>query len=293
MSDNYTTGATGGSNVKIAILFGAVIALLAANVYLFLQVDRLRTDLGKMGEALTNQVSAIQQSAQISTQTARRNVETLRDELETARRQAKMAAGEAKVEAQKHADSLAKQLEAEQKKQSAALKGEVAQVKQEVKQEAQATDAKIGAVNAEVGTVKSEVASTKSELDKTISELKSVKGDLGVQSGLIATNGKELAALIAKGDRNYYEFNLGKTKAPYKVGDISMLLKKADNKKNRYTIEVYADDKRVEKKDKTINEPVQFLVAKGGRTPYEIVVNEVRKDSIVGYLVTPKVTTPR
>ena len=162
----------------------------------------------------------------------------------------------------------------------------------EVKQDAKATEAKIGEVNAEVGTVKTDVANTKGELEKTISDLKSVKGDLGMQSGLIATNRKEFDALVARGDRNYFEFNL-KTKTPVKVGDIALLLKKADNKKNRFTVEVTADDKKVEKKDKTINEPIQFLVAKGGRTPYEIIVNEVRKDAIVGYLSTPKVSVPR
>ena len=71
-----------------------------------------------------------------------------------------------------------------------------------------------------------------------------------------------------------------------------MLLKKTDPKKNKYTIELVADDKRVEKKDKNLNEPVQFYVAKA-RQPYEIVVNEVKKDQIVGYLTTPKVQSAR
>jgi hypothetical protein len=115
---------------------------------------------------------------------------------------------------------------------------------------------------------------------------------LGVQSGLIATNGKELAALKALGERNYFEFNLTKTKEPRKVGDITVLLKKTDPKKNKYTIELVADDKKYEKKDKNLNEPVQFYVAKA-RQPYEIVVNEVKKYQIVGYLTTPKVQSAR
>ena len=71
-----------------------------------------------------------------------------------------------------------------------------------------------------------------------------------------------------------------------------VLLKKADPKKNRYTIELTADDKVVEKKDRTINEPLQFLVAKA-RQPYEIVVNDIKKDQIVGYLAIPKVQAAR
>ena len=111
-------------------------------------------------------------------------------------------------------------------------------------------------------------------------------------SGLIATNGKELAALRALGERNYTEFKLGKTKGPQRVGDIAVFLKKTDPKKNKYTIDVIADDKTVEKKDKGVNEPVQFIVSRASQ-PYELIVNEVRKDMIVGYVAAPKVQTPR
>lgn len=280
---------SGGSGLKIPILFGAVIALLAANVYLFLQLDRLRSDVSKMRESLMTEVANLREASSVTTQTNRRNLDTLREELEAARRQASVAAGQAKVEAQKHAEDLAKRLEEEQKRQTQAVKTEI----KEVKQVASDTSAKVGEVKTEVGTVRTEVAATKSELEKTIADLKRVTGDLGVQSGLIATNAKELAALKALGDRNIYEFSLAKTKAPQRVGDIAMQLKKADQKRNRFTVDVVADDKKVEKKDKNINEPLQFYVSKGGRIPYEIVVNEVKKDLIVGYLSTPKVMVSR
>jgi hypothetical protein len=128
---------------------------------------------------------------------------------------------------------------------------------------------------------------TDSELKKTISNLNSVKGDMGVQSGLIATNANELAALKRLGERNYFEFKLGKSKQRQRVGDITLLLKKTDPKRNKYTVEVMADDKLTEKKDRNVNEPVQFYTAKA-RQPYELVVNSVAKDQIAGYLATPK-----
>ncbi len=140
--------------------------------------------------------------------------------------------------------------------------------------------------------MKTEVASTKSELDKTISELKSVRGDLGVQSGLIATNSTELTALRALGDRNYTEFKILKSKQFQKVGSVQMQLKKADPKRNKYTIQLIADDKTVEKKDKTTNEPVQFYMS-GARQPYEIVVNEVQKGPDRRLPVGPKVMQAR
>jgi chromosome segregation ATPase len=215
-------------------------------------------------------------------------MDALRQELETARAQAARAAGQAKVDAQKHAERLAAQLAAEQQKQveqqqqvASALSSEITTVK-----EATST------ANTKIGEVSQDVASTKSELQSTIADLKRMTGDMGVMSGLIATNASELSALKSLGERNYYEFNLKKMNQPQKVGDISLRLRKTDVKANKYTVEVLADDKRVEKKDKNTNEPVQFYAAKS-RMPYELVVNEIRKDQIIGYLSAPKVQMAR
>jgi hypothetical protein len=161
-----------------------------------------------------------------------------------------------------------------------------------VRDDANSTKSRVGEVSTDLASVKTDAAATKAELEKTISDLKSTKGDLGVQSGLIATNGKELAALRALGERNYTEFRLTKEKTPRKVGDVQMRLKAADMKKNRYTIELIADDKLVEKRDKTINEPVQFMLSRATQ-PFEIVVNEVKKDMIAGYISSPKVQQTR
>jgi hypothetical protein len=115
---------------------------------------------------------------------------------------------------------------------------------------------------------------------------------MGVMSGLIATNSKDLVALRELGERNYFEFDLKKGATTQKVGDVTISLKKSDPKHERYTVSVMADDKRVEKRDKTVNEPVQLYVS-DSRQPYEIVVNQIKKDEIVGYLSTPKVKLAR
>jgi len=283
--NHYPPAPSGGSGLKIPILFGAVIALIAANIYLFVQLDHARTDMSKMRDSLLSEIAGMKETSHVSSQTARRNLESLQEALVEARRQAASAAGQAKVDASRHAEELAKKLQAEQARATQAVKSEISEVRQS------ATE-KIGAVSTEVGAVKTDVASTRSELDKTISELKRVIGDLGQTSSLVATNGKEIAALKALGDRNIFEFAIAKSKQPQKVGDITIQLKKADQKRNRFTIDVVADDKKVEKKDKNINEPVQFYVAKA-RQPYEIVVNTVSKNRIAGYLATPKVQNPR
>ena len=92
----------------------------------------------------------------------------------------------------------------------------------------------------------------------------------------------------ALGERNYFEFVVRRTDAPHRIGDISLTLRKADPKRSRFTIAVLADDKTVEKRDRTINEPIQLYVAHN-RQPYEIVVNKVNKNEVAGYLSTPKV----
>jgi hypothetical protein len=118
-------------------------------------------------------------------------------------------------------------------------------------------------------------------------------GDMGVMSGLIATNAKELQYLKDHGDRHIHEFTLTrKQKAQHPVRDVALVLKKADAKRSRFTLEVNADDRVIEKKDRTANEPVQFYVSRS-RQPYEIVVNKVEKDSVSGYLAVPKLLIAR
>jgi hypothetical protein len=282
-----------GSGIKIPILFGAVIALVAANIYLFLQLDKTRTDIAKMQDATAVQISSVRETSSVSTQTAKKNIEVLQDKLEAAKRQATALTGQAKADAILKAEQLSARLESAQKQQEVKVASQFAEVKEENKAVAGQIGEKIGEVKTEVGSVKTDLASTRTGLEKTIAGLKSTQGDLGVQSGLIATNYKELVALKQLGERNYFEFNLVKSKQMVRVGDITMQLKKTDPKKNKYTVEIVADDLHVEKKDKNVNEPIQFLVAKGGRIPYEIVVNAVKKDAIVGYLATPKVQAAR
>ncbi|MCE5308954.1 MAG: hypothetical protein LLG20_15050 [Acidobacteriales bacterium] len=277
-----------GSGPMIPIMLGVIIALAIATIYMFWQMNKVQKDVATLKDAMATEISGLKQASTVTTAANRQHLENLRTELEAARQQAAVAAGSAKVEAQKHAEELSRRLEAETKRQQQALRTEIGAVKET----ATATSTKVGEVSTEVGTVKTEVAANKAELDKTIAELKRATGDLGVQSGLIATNSKELAALKALGERNYFEFNLAKSKQPQRVGDIMMTLKKADQKRNRFTLEVIADDKKVEKKDKNLNEPLQFYVARA-RQPYEIVVNEVKKDRVTGYLATPKVQQSR
>lgn len=159
--------------------------------------------------------------------------------------------------------------------------------------EHQATQQKISSVSSDVSGVKTDVGGVKTDLNSTQTELKadevqmqSMKGDLGVESGLIATNQKELDYLKEKGDRNYYQFTLRKGhREP--VSTVSLELKKADPKHNRYTLYVFADDRKFEKKNRELNEPVQFYTGKENYL-YELVVNSIGHNVVSGYIATPK-----
>ena len=287
-SPTYLESQPDRSGLKTALVAGALIALVAANVYLYVQLDHVRTDLAKTRESMQTELANLRDASSVNTASQSRHIETLKEELESARNQARTMSSQAKAEALAHAEQLAKQLEAEQTKAQQQLSSDISGVKQYADTANASLTSKITDVSTDVGGVKTEVASTRDELQKTIAQLKSVQGDLGVTSGLVATNGQELAALKLKGERNYLDIKLGKTKQPVRFGDVTLLLKKTDPKKNRYSVDVMADDKLTEKRDRNINEPVQFYTAKGGHTPYELVINSVGKDQIVGYLSTPK-----
>lgn len=142
-------------------------------------------------------------------------------------------------------------------------------------------------VATEVGTAKTDIANTKADLEITKAKLESTIGDLNVQSGLIARNAQELELLKHRGDRDYYEFALDKGAHPKPISTISLQLKKVDTKRNRFTLNVIADDKTIEKKDRTLFEPLQFYTGKDHML-YELVVNEVAKNRVSGYVSTPK-----
>ena len=178
------------------------------------------------------------------------------------------------------ARSLSASLKRQQEVNNAKLREQIGAVEQD-------TSAKLGQVATEISGTKSDVAATKADLEATKSKLQSTVGDLGVQSGLIARNHDEVEELKRLNQRDIFEFDLKKSQGVQRIGPIQVKLNKVDTKRFKYTMNVVADDKTIEKKDKTVGEPVQFYV-RGARAPYEIVVFEGSKDHAKGYLSTPK-----
>lgn len=155
-----------------------------------------------------------------------------------------------------------------------------------VQQQIGAVSTDVSGVKTDVGGVKTDLNTTKTQLRETQAQLQSMKGDLGIQSGLIATNAKELDVLKHMGDRRYYEFTLAKHHRQA-VSTVALELRKADPRHNRFTLVVFSDDKQILKKDRSLDEPIQFFTGRN-HLLYELVVNNIpNKNEIQGYIATP------
>jgi hypothetical protein len=173
-------------------------------------------------------------------------------------------------------------LERQQKAAAAKLSAEQ---RQQGKQLAAVTG-EVSGVKTDVGAAKTDIQRTQTDLAATNAKLERTIGDLGVQSGLIAHTREELDVLRRKGERNYYDFTLRKN-ALTRVSTVSLQLKKVNPKKSQFTLNVIADDRTIEKKNRNLLEPLQFYTGRD-RMLYEVVVFSADKHSITGYLSTPK-----
>lgn len=164
----------------------------------------------------------------------------------------------------------------------------LATIKQDTGRQLGAINGSISGVQGDVSTNKKAIADTRAELEATQAKLKSTIGDLGIQSGLIATTRDQLAVLEKSGQRAYYQFSLNKhNNKPVRVGALWLRLRKVDPKHGKYNVDVYVNDTRIEKKDKYLDEPVQFLVG-SDHALNELVVYQMDKNTVTGYVSAPK-----
>ncbi len=252
------------SNVGKWILIVLAVAYAGASAFFIYDQH------GKLEKVTQDQTASQKQIGDLSKrmQSAEADSETLAQQLGMTKKELATRANELQRQQQAAAASIAAQAEQE-KKDVSAVSGEV------------------GSVKTDVGGVKTDVAATKASLEATIAKLQTTMGDLNVQSGLIANTRGDLEALKHKGDRQYYEFTLLKGAKPQAFSTVALQLKKTDPKRGKYSLDVTADDKTIEKKDKNQSEPVQFYTGRDHML-YELVVWSVDKNKITGYLSTPK-----
>jgi len=249
---------------------GKWVVLLLAVIYVAGSLFFLFTLRGRIDELGKNQVASNEQIAELGKrmQSAEADSEALAKQL-----------GMTKKELAEKSSELQREQRAAEQRLAAAQKQQGSQIS--------AVSGDVASVKTDLGGAKTDIASTKADLASTQAKLQSAIGDLGVQSGLIARTRDDLEVLKHKGDRNYYEFTLIKGAQPQAISTVSLQLKKTDAKRGKFTLNVTADDKTIEKKDRNIAEPIQFYTGRD-HLLYELVVWSVDKKQATGYLSTPK-----
>ena len=267
MSDELEEAPRTYSGALLAAIAVALLAAIASLIWCFTLGSRSSTAQAELTD--TQQQNA-KLAADLRETEARLQVTT--DEL-----------GKSLGLTQKQLDERAQAIIQREQADEAKFENEQKQTAQQVSQVSSA----VTNVQSDVGGVKTDLTKTQTDLATTITQLQQVRGDLTNTNSVIARNHDELVLLEHKGDRNYYEFSLSKGQRK-PVGTVSMELRKTDQKRNKFTLDIFADDKVYEKKDRNVNEPLQFY---SGKDPalYEIVVNNINsKNEISGYLSTPK-----
>jgi hypothetical protein len=263
-----------GSQGKFLVVFVVLAALVAGEVYSIHKINSTRDALeaqqtqvhkqlaAEFQDQLTSRVSAIENSNA-------QQFDALKDELDSAAKRLGATGGELKrsraMVAKLQSDE---QQRAEQLQQQIALKADQQQV---------------GALNQDVTAQRSDLDNTKKALDSVRSDLGMTRSEMGT---LIARNHDDIETLRKLGERDYFEFTATR-KTPAHVAGLGMTLTKTNVKRHQFTVALVVDDVRVEKKDRTINEPIFFYV-NGSKRPYELVVNEVQANQVKGYVSAPK-----
>jgi hypothetical protein len=263
---------------------------------LLIAVGFVLYDSYKFQQANRAELAQIEEQIKILDKTGEARMSTLKGEISQVAASAQEAVGSTKAEIRK----TAQQSQAEVQKTKAELSQALATKAESSDVQAIKTDAdskfgqvksEVGGVKSEVGTVKTDVTTVKTDLANTRRELEGTQRQLvDVRESLtaaVAKNASELDALRRKGERDYYEFTIPKKNQITKVEDIRVNLKKTDPGKGKFNIDILVDDNRIEKKDRNVNEPLQFLVGKS-RLRYELVINWIQKDQAGGYLSIPK-----
>jgi chromosome segregation ATPase len=266
-----------------------IVVLLLAVVYLFYDGSQQKKATQAELAKITDQIQSLETTHKQGEASLATQITGLKTDLAGAQE----AVGTTKTELTKTAMRI--QAEGQKTKnelsQALATKADTSQVEAQVQEAKKDAESKIGQVSTEVGGVKTQVVAVKTDLDNTRRDLEGTQRQLvdvrDTLSAAVAKNSSELSQLRLKGERDYFEFTLPKKNEITKVEDIRLILTNADAKKGKYNLKILVDDSTLEKKDRSINEPIQFLVGQH-RIRYEVVINWVQKNKAGGYLSIPR-----
>lgn len=260
------------SGMTFIAVFVILVGLAVGEFYTSSQISSMRASVGAV-ETRIAQVQKDQQdvlvkfSSHVESET--QTHEALKGELATSQKRLGATGGELRK-----AKALVADLENQEKQQAEALQQEIAK---------KADQEQLGSLSQDVSSTKTDLEGTKKSVDSLRSDLGMTRSELGT---LIARNHDDIETLRKMGERNYFEFTVDR-KHPQKVAGVGIVLKKTNPKAHRYSVVLQADDVEVEKKDRTVNEPIVFVVG-GDKKPYELVVNKVQSNEVTGYVSAPK-----
>ena len=250
---------------------GIAVVVLAGVSLLALGIGWSASNSARSAEqSLANEVKPLRQNVEVLTQRLTKAEETnaqLQGEFSVVTDRLQFTQGELQT-----ARRQAKQIREDYSKKLSTVE---ASVKGELATKASADDVK---------ALSGDVSGVRSDLEATKQSLQMARGELGT---LIARNHEEIEQLRRMGQRDYFEFTLDKKGTRQKVGSLMVELRGTNTKRNQFTIALYVDDMRLEKKNRSVNEPIYFYI-RGARAALELVVNQVGKDRVVGYLSIPK-----
>jgi hypothetical protein len=259
---------------KFVAIFAVLAALAMAQLYTISRIGSMRESMETQQAAFQKSMTAqLEQKAvaivEPTTDATAQELEALRKDVE----EAKKRSGSASSELRK-ARAVVTQMQVEQRQASEMLQTELAK---------KADQEQVGTLSQNVSATRTDLDSTRQLLDTTRADLGMARSELGT---LIARNHDDIETLRKLGDRDYFEFTADKGKS-VKVANVGLVLKKTNTKRHRFNMNLVADDMEVEKKDRSVNEPV-FFYLKGQKKFYEMVINKVESNSVKGYISTPK-----
>ena len=265
-----------GHTAKFVAIF-VVLAALAVGLFLTIShVSTVRGSLEAQQAAMQKNLSA-QIDQQFSTRMAAlessnaQQLEAVRKEIDNASKRTGSTGRELKK-----ARAMVEKLQVDQQQQADQLKQELAR---------KADQQQVGALSQDVSATRSDLDSTKKVLESTRADLGMARSEFGT---LIARNHDEIETLRKLGERDYFEFTLTRNTLA-RVAGVGLTLKKTNVKRHRFNFVLEADDMQIEKKDRTVNEPMFFYIG-GSKRPYELVVNKVQSNQVTGYVSAPKGT---
>ncbi len=259
---------------KFVLVFLVLGALAVGEIYTLSRINSLGGTIETQQAKMRKELVAQLQNDFSSRLTALENsnaqqLEKVREELEAIAKRKGSKGGELR-----RAHALVEQLQTEQKHQVDLLKQEIAQ---------KADQQQVGALTQDVSATRTDLDSTKKALEATRSDLGMARSEFGT---LIARNHDEIEQLRRMGERDYFEFSLDRNR-PQRVGGVGLVLRKTNPKRHRFNLAMTVDEMEIEKKDRTVNEPIFFYVG-GSKRFYELVVNKVESQQVKGYLSAPK-----